>query len=77
MKLAPVVQPLVSRGMTRDELIRAAERAFPQPTLIIEMMIRHLEGTRGEDAISSHPKSAAALHFPACGAQLQLDLEEP
>ncbi len=75
MKLTPAVQPVVSRGMTRTELVRAAEHAFPNPSLIIELMINHL-ANKPDEPQSSHPPGPNAVHCPACGAELHLHPEE-
>lgn len=75
MKLATLVQPLVSRNMTRNELVRAAEHAFPNPTLIVHLVLEHLRGHVGEPA-SSTALPPGGLHCPACGAGLQLDMED-
>lgn len=77
MKLTTINTPVVCRNMTRTELIRAAEHAFPYPSPIIHLMLEHLRGNvEPEAAESSAHKPEDAVHCPACGAQLQVNLED-
>ena len=76
-RLTPVVTPVVARNMTRSELIRAAEHAFPAPSLLLELLLMHLRGELpacggGDEHVQSTVPPTSGLHCPACGAQLQL-----
>lgn len=72
-------RPLVSRTMTRSELLNEAEHVFVNPTPLIALMLAHLRGD--EERAMRHvedqpPAGPDVVNCPSCGAQLHLERNE-
>jgi len=72
-------RPMLAGTMTRQELVREAEHAFPYPSPIVQRMIEELRGEmtplKGNKAMPIIEHVHGEGQCPACGAHLNIDLQ--
>lgn len=69
-----VVAPLVSSSMSAEEIIRAAEHAFPAPSPIVALLIQRLADLAFAPTHQGPVSAMHAVNCPACGGALHIEV---